>query len=404
MEVERPNLPLAGIRVLDLTIWYQGPIGTMLLADLGAEVIKLEKPVMGDFTRGARRLWGADFILPEGKSLMWEALNRNKKSVTLDLRHPKGKEALHRIIEKCDVFASNMNARTLSKFGADRETLLTHKPDLIYGHGTAFGGKGPDAEAPGQDTAGMARSGIMMCSVPPDGEPFYTLGAISDILSGTMLAFGIITALLGRERLGVSAGVSASQLGSLLWVQQMTIGLYATLGRELAPYDRKKPSSPLLNVYKCQDGQWLALGLYVTDRWWHSFCEVMGIQELEQDPKFHTEIERIQHSEELTQILDKIFLKRPREQWMNLFKERGFWFSIVNRIPDLPKDPQVIANEYIVDFPGNLKLINRPFELSETQIPRQRAPELGADTFQVLTEIGEYTPEEVATLAAEGVI
>jgi len=398
------RMPLEGIRVLDLTIWVQGPLASMMLADLGAEVIKVEKPGQGDFSRGAVSMFGQPQKFADGRSLMFEIANRNKKAVAIDLRRPEGQQVFYRLVEHADVVVTNLHPATLREFRMDRETLLAVKPDLIYAHATGFGPQGPHAEDPCQDTVGMARSGFMFNTPTAEGAPTYPMGALSDILSGTMLAFGVLAALLGRERSGVAQAVWSSQLSAMMWLQYYNVAQYANMGADFAPFDRTAVTNPLMNLYRCADGQWIACGMAVAQRFWPDFCAVMGLPELEHDPRFAKDKQRAANRTELVAILDKAFGTEPRAHWERLFREKEFWFSVVNRVSDLAADPQVIANHYMVDLDSGLKTVAFPFALEKTPVPQTHgAPNFSQHTEEILQNVCGYTTEEILALKEKAI-
>ncbi|MGE0683217.1 MAG: CaiB/BaiF CoA transferase family protein [Candidatus Binatia bacterium] len=398
--MEQPmRMPLEGIRVLDVTIWIQGPLASMMLADLGAEVIKVEKPGQGDFARGVRAMFGQPQVLADGRSLMFEIANRNKKAVGIDLRTSEGQEVFYRLVQQSDVVVTNLHPATLREFRIDRETLLALKPDLIYAHATGFGPHGPHAEDPCQDTVGMARSGFMFNTPTADGSPTYPMGALSDILSGTMLGFGVLAALLGRERTGVSQAVWSSQLSAMMWLQYYNVAQVANMGADFASFDRTTVANPLMNLYRCADGQWIACGMAVAQRFWPDFCAVMGLSALEHEARFATDKQRAAHRTELVAILDTAFAMQPRAHWEQLFREKKFWFSVVNRISDLPADPQVMANHYLTELDSGIKTVGFPFALEKTSVPKTHgAPNFSQHTDEILQYVGGYTPEEILAL------
>jgi len=399
------RLPLEGIRVADLTIWIQGPLASAILADLGAEVVKIEKPGMGDFSRGTTSLFGQPNVTPSGHNLLWEAGNRNKKAVAINLYHPKGREAFYRLLEKCDVLVTNLSPQALRQMGADEETVRQRVPDIIYARASGFGPRGPYAEDPCQDTAGMARSAFMYVCATADGEPVYPPGALSDVLSATMLAFGVVTALLGRERTGEAPEiVYASQMSTMMWTAMFHVMLHANTGLEYAPFDRTDVANPLMNIYKCGDGKWIALGLFLSQRFWPDFCEVTGLEHLREDPRFATDEARYENRKELISIIDQAMLKRPRHEWEELFRQRGFWFSVVNRPSDLINDPQVVANNYIVSLADGFKAPALPFELVGMEPRRQGPPEFGQHTDQVLQEVCGYSWDDIVAMKAENAV
>ena len=398
------RMPLDGIRVLDLTIWVQGPLTSMMLADLGAEVIKIEKPGQGDFARGVRSMFGQPQTLASGQSLMFEIVNRNKKAIAIDLRQPEGQQVFYRLVEHADVVVTNLHPATLREFRVDRETLLALKPDLIYAHATGFGPQGPHAEDPCQDTVGMARSGFMFSSPTADGAPTYPPGGLTDILSGTMLGFGVLAALLARERTGISQTVWASQVSAMMWLQYYNIAQVTNMGADFAPFERTTVANPLMNLYRCADGQWIACGMAVAQRFWPDFCAVMGVPELEHDPRFVTDKQRTVNRTALIAMLDQAFATQPRAYWEQLFREKEFWFSVVHKTSDLAADPQVRANHYLVELDSGLKTVAFPFALEKTPVPpTQGAPTFGAHTDEILQHLCGYTIEEILALKEKNV-
>ena len=404
MERNDGRMPLGGIRVVDLSIWAQGPLGAMILADLGAEVIKVEKPGQGDFSRGVQSLFGKPQFLPNGKNLMFEITNRNKKAISLDLHQEEGQQAFHRLIEKSDVFISNLHPSALREFRVDRETLLGINAELIYSHATGFGPKGPHAEDPCQDTVGMARSGFMFNTPDAEGSPVYPTGALSDILSGTMLGFGVMAALLARERTGVTQSVWASQLSTMMWLQYYNLAQYTNVGEDFEPYDRRDVANPLMNLYRCADDKWIACGLFVAPRFWSDFCQVMGLADIENEPRFSSDEKRAENRTELIARIEQAFATQPRDYWEKIFREKGFWFSVVNKVSDLPDDPQVIANDYLMELDNGLKTVSAPFSLEKTPPLRKGAPDLSQHTEEILQEVCGYSMEEIMVLKEKGVV
>lgn len=398
------RLPLEGVRVADLSIWLQGPLASAILGHLGAEVIKIEKPGLGDFARGCKRMFKEPLILPDGRNLLWETGNPNKKGIAIDLQQLRGREVFYRLIQKCEVMVTNLSPRALRQLGADKETVVKRNPGLIYAQATGFGHRGPHAEDPCQDTAGMARAGFLFSNPTPEGEPTYPPGALSDVMSATMLAFGVVTALLGKERMGRASAVFASQVSSMMWLGLFPIALYTNIGREYGPFERTDVGNPLMNIYRCGDGKWFALGLFMSDRWWHDLCGVMDLRHLEHDPRFATEDDRAEYRKELIVLLDRAFASQPRAEWERRFREKGLWCSVVNRYSDLASDPQVQANEYLITLDNGIKATALPFELDGVAPRRRGAPELGQQTEDVLREVCGYSGEEILALKTEGVV
>lgn len=349
-------------------------------------------------------MFGGPQKFPDGRSLMFEIANRNKKAVAIDLRQPEGQQVFYRLVEHADVMVTNLHPATLREFRVDRETLLAIKPELIYAHATGFGPQGPHAEDPCQDTVGMARSGFMFSMPTADGAPTYPPGALSDILSGTMLGFGVLAALLGRERVGMSQAVWSSQLSAMMWLQYYNVAQFANMGADFAPFDRNTVANPLMNVYRCADGKWIACGMAVAQRFWHDFCGVLELPELEDDPRFAKDKQRAAHRGELITILDKAFATQPRAHWERLFREKEFWFSVVNQTSDLADDEQVMANRYMVELDSGLKTVAFPFALEKSAVPATHAaPQFGQHTDEILQQLCGYTVEEILALKEKNV-
>ena len=393
--------PLDGIRIVDWTIWQQGPVATMMLGDLGAEVIKIEERVGGDPGRGVMQIAGAK---TGARNYYFEANNRHKKSITLDLKKPEAKQVVYRLVERSDVFVQNYRKGVAAKLGLDYATLSRHNPKLIYASASGYGPHGPDSGEPSFDYMGLARSGVMTAVGEPDMDPMNVTGGIADQMGAIMLAHGITVALLARERLGVGQEVDTSHLGSMMALQGLNLACRLTLGKEFKRFYRSKAINPLWNHYKCRDDKWLCLAMPQADRYWADFCATLGIPELEHDPRFATMKVRGRHAEELIAIVDGIFASKPRDEWMRILKEGGdFIFTLVNGVSDLPDDPQMHANDYIVDYEhpgwGKTQIVGAPVILSETPAdPKAPAPEFGEHTEQVLVDVLGYSWDEVGKL------
>ncbi|HZO83037.1 MAG TPA: CoA transferase [Candidatus Binataceae bacterium] len=400
--------PLDGIRVIDWTIWQQGPYSTALLGDLGAEVIKLET-LEGDPGRAIFAVSGST-TERNGRNFYFESNNRHKKSVTLDLKKPQAREIVYRLVERSDVFVQNYRKGVAQRLGLDYKTLREHNPKLIYATASGYGPEGPDSGEPSFDYLAQARSGIMNIAGINSDEPVYLFGGVADQMGAIMLCYGVLTALLARERYGVGQEVNASHLGSMIALQGLNLSCRTILGTEFRRNTRENSFNPLWNHYRCADGKWLTLGMIQADRYWKDLCNTLGAPELIDDPRFKDIAVRGKHCKELIAIFDRIFATQPRDEWMRRLKAGGdFIYTVVNRVSDLPDDPQVQANEYVVNYQhptmGEMKLVGFPVRFSETPAePRGHAPELGEHTEMILTEMLGYSWEDVARLKESGVI
>lgn len=400
--------PLDGIRVIDWTIWQQGPYSTALLGDLGAEVIKLET-LEGDPGRAIFAVSG-NTTERGGKNFYFESNNRHKKSVTLDLKKPEAREIVYRLVAQSDVFVQNYRKGVAGRLGLDYQTLRQHNPKLIYATASGYGPEGPDSGEPSFDYLAQARSGIMNIAGIDSDEPLYLFGGIADQMGAIMLCYGVITALLARERYGVGQEVNASHLGSMIALQGLNLSCRTIMGTEFRRNTRENSFNPLWNHYRCADGKWLTLGMIQADRYWKDLCNTLGVPELIDDPRFKNIKVRGTNCTALIEIFDRVFATKPRDEWMKLLKAGGdFIYTVVNKVSDLPDDQQVIANDYVVDYQhpgmGDMKLVGFPIRFSETPAnPRGHAPELGQDTEMILTEMLGYSWEDVARLKESQVI
>jgi CoA:oxalate CoA-transferase len=407
-EERRDMMPLDGIRVLDWTIWQQGPVASLMLGDLGAEVIKIEERVGGDPGRGMLRSAGLDFT--DRPNFYFESNNRNKKSLTLDLKKPAAIDIVYRLVEHADVFVQNFRQGVAERLGLDARTLRERNARLVYASATGYGPAGPDSGLPSFDYLGLARSGIMLAAGEPDDEPLAIAGGIADQMGATLLAYGILAALFARERTGRGQEVDASHLGSMAWLQALGLSARTMLGRAIPRQSRRSATNPLWNHYRCADGRWLAVAMLQSDRYWPDFCRALGIPDAAGDARFVSAQQRMFNCTDCITLLDATFASRPRDEWLHVLAAGGdFIATVVNAVDDLPDDPQVRANDYVTAFDhptfGPTQVVGLPVRLSDTpgQI-RLPAPEFGQHTEEILTSVLGCSWEEVERLRSEEVI
>jgi len=400
--------PLEGIRVLECGIFHAGPGGTAILGDLGAEVIKIEQPGTGDPIRATKRIGSISFEIPGGRSIFCEGANRNKKSVTIDLGTNKGQEIVHRLVSRSDVFLTNMRPQAIKSLNITYPILRQFNSKLIYASVSAFGQKGPDRERGGFDYQGQARSGLMYSMGEIDMPPVLSQFGIIDQATAIMASHQIITALFMRERFGIGQEVHVSILGSTMFMLYFNI-LMTQMGGFEPPRHKRSTELPTRNYYKCSDDRWLMMTLTPPEKYWGSLCRALDHPEFENDPRFNTDEMRLENAEQLVAVFDQIFATRPLEEWLGVFAEYDLFCCAVNRPGELADDPQVLANDYLVDFEhptlGKIKIPGYPVHFSEGSAgTTSAAPELGEHTDEVLSTLGEYTRDEIAQLKEERVI
>ncbi len=381
-----------------------------MLGNLGAEVIKIEE-TRGEPARGITMSVGSiPATLPHGRNYYFETLNFDKKSITVDLKKPEGREIVYKLLSKSDVFVQNFRVGVAERLHLDYQTLKKYNPELIYASVSGYGAKGPDATKASLDSTIQARSGLMFAIGEEGMPPLSGSVGIADQLGGILLAQGVILALLVRERYGFGQEIDISSLHSLAYLQGINVSCKLLKGREFPRFSRSKAGNPLWNHYCCSDGKWICLSMGQSDRLWPSFCQIMGIQDLQNDPRFANMEQRNHNAVELISILDHIFARKPRESWLEaLRKDKDMIYDVVNTVSELVDDPQVIANEMIETFEhpvlGPIKKLRFPIHLSKTPAKtRLPAPEVGQNTEEILIDLCGYTWEEIGKLKERGVI
>ena len=391
---------LDGITVLDLTRVLSGPYCTMMLADMGARVIKVEQPGKGDDTRG----WGPPF--QNGESAYFLSINRNKESVTLNLKHPEGRRVLEALIEKSDVLVENFRPGTLDKMGLGYEALSKQRPDLVYCSISGFGQTGPRRREPGYDAVMQGEGGLMSITGANDG-PSYRLGvAIADIVSGMFSAYGIAVALLARHRTGRGQFVDVGMLDAVTALLTYQAGIY--FATETAPprLGNRHPTIVPYETLEAADGDLVvAVG---NDQLWKTFCGVLELETLANDARFQTNKDRVSAHAELRPLLVERLKTRPAAEWLSKLKEAGVPCGGVRDLDQLFSDPQIIDRAMVValDHPaaGLIQQLGVPIKLGDTPgAVRTPPPLLGEHTEAILKEIGKSI-EEVEALKQSGAV
>jgi crotonobetainyl-CoA:carnitine CoA-transferase CaiB-like acyl-CoA transferase len=398
--------PFDGVRVVELAQWVFVPVAGALLADWGADVIHIE-PTEGDPYRGlATQGIGTD---RGGINLSLALANRGKRSIALDIQSEDGRAVLHRLLDSADVFLTNMRPKALRRLGLDAETLTARYPGLVCAMGNGYGVRGPDADRPGYDaTAFWARGGMAHMLSPPEREyPIGQRGALGDRNGALALAFGVAGALLKRARTGKGSVVDVSLLATAIWT--LSSDVLAALGGDApaASSGRGPLVNPLVGVYRTKDGRHIQLVFLQPDRYWAEFCQLIGRQDLSEDPRFADMQVRRENGAACAAALDEEFAKRTFAEWKALLSQLDAPWAPVQSVPELLDDPQVEANGYIgdvvIDEDVAYRLPAVPVQFDGQPPALRRAPEHGEDTEALLTELG-YGWDDITALKEAGVI
>lgn len=401
------KMVLEGIRVLEWGVFMQAPIAARILGSLGAEVIKLEQPGVGDRSRGVTEWRGLTLEMPDGRNAFYENHNRNKKGIAIDIKKPQGREIIYRLVEKSDIFVTNWLSEQAKGLGMDYDTLRKRNPRIIYGAGSGYGPRGPLANKGALDLLAQARGGLMLATGEPGSPPLMGIDGLADDIGAFSLASGLVAALYARDRWGIGQKVESSLLGTVIRSQRWFLENYYMTGFWPGRLDRKKQANPLYSQYECKDGRWIIFAELSSQRVWGDFCRAIGKPELETDARFQDELRRKENCEELISILDKVFASKAYDEWDKILD--NFLHSPINKVTEVEFDPQVTENRYVTNFDdpiaGTLKVVGLPFELSETPSQdRSRAPELGEHTEEVLIDICGYTWDDIAAFQSQEVI
>jgi crotonobetainyl-CoA:carnitine CoA-transferase CaiB-like acyl-CoA transferase len=393
--------PLDGLVVVDLTRVLSGPYCTMLLADMGARVIKIEQPGRGDDTRA----WGPPFQGSE--SAYYLSINRNKESVTLDLKRPEGRAILERLIDRADVLVENFKPGAMARLGFAYETVAARRPSVVYCSISGFGQTGPRRDQPGYDAVIQGEGGLMSITGEEDGPPLRLGVAISDIVSGIFAAQGIAMALLARARTGRGQHVDIGMLDSTAALLTYQAASYFATGVSPVRLGNRHPSIAPYGTFAAADGEIvLAIG---NDDIWRSFCRAAGLDALAADERFATNRARVLNYDALKPLLDAALLTRTRAGWVTPLNAAGVPCGSVRAIGEVLGDPQIDAREMIASVEhstlGPLRTLGIPVKLSDTPgRVRTAPPRLGEHTAQVLRDDLGMSESEIDGLRKSGAI
>jgi crotonobetainyl-CoA:carnitine CoA-transferase CaiB-like acyl-CoA transferase len=400
--------PLDGIHVLEVANWLAAPAAGAVLADMGADVVKVEPP-NGDPWRGFRvgAYVGYEHDLPV--NVAFELDNRGKRGMTLDLENEAARSVLTRLASSADVLLTNLTPERATRFGLVYDDLSRVNPRLIYGHFTGYGVEGPDANRLGFDYAAFwARSGIMGLLGEEGRTPPLQRAGMGDHATSTMIACGVLAALFERERSGRGQIIHFSLLNSGLWVLGADVQIALASRKDPVRHDPAAPANPIWNTYRCADGAWLMLVMVQPDPYWPRVCAAIGRPELAEDPRYGSLEGRARHSRHLVQLLAETFASATRAEWGKRLDDHGLIWAPVQTLTEVVEDPQVHANGYFttVDHPslGSLEMIDSPFRFGRSHVTaRGAAPELGQHTEEVLLEAG-YSWDEIVSLREQGAL
>ncbi|MHB8464466.1 MAG: CaiB/BaiF CoA transferase family protein [Acidimicrobiales bacterium] len=395
---------LRGIRVVEVSSWLFVPSAGAVLADWGAEVVKIEHPLTGDPLRGLVNSDApATAINPTT-----ELPNRGKRSVGLDISTPEGVDVLYRLVDSADVFLTNFLPAIRQKLGIDVEQIRTRNPNVVYALGTGQGSLGPEAERGGFDLASAwARSGAAFQMTPQGGEPPNQPGSFGDLSGGLTLAGAVAAALYRRDRDGHGSVVEVSLYSTAMWWMAQAIAA-AAVGETKEFRTRRNPFNPLVNYFPTSDGRWVCLVYLQSDRWWPDLCHHLERPDLVDDPRFSSMAAREANVEALTAVLDEIFSSRSLTQWREILATtEGVWAPVLSPA-EVAEDPQALANGYLPDVDRGDGRVYRgvasPVRFDQVDVGVLRAaPEHGQDTEAVLQELG-FDWDEIVAFKTRGIV
>lgn len=395
-----PAHPLSGLKVLDLTRVLAGPYCTMVLADLGAEVVKLEVPGRGDDSRHFGPFVGSE-------SAYFMSLNRNKRSITIDLKTARGKELFLELLPQFDVLVENYRGGAMEKLGLGYERLKEVHPRLIYAAVSGFGHTGPYREKPAYDVVVQGMGGLMSITGQPDGPPTRVGASLGDITAGLFTVIGILAALRKRDLTGEGDKVDVSMLDSQVAILENAIARYQVTGQAPGRIGNRHPSITPFSSFPTADGYVIvAIG---NDKLWEVFCRLVGREELTRDGRFLTNLDRTENWGELEPILAEIFTAKNTQQWLAELEPAGIPSGPINTVDQVLADPQVRARGMVVEMQhpvaGRLEMAGSPVKLANSAPrPPHPSPLLGQHTEEVLREVLGLDDGQIAALRDGGVV
>lgn len=393
--------PLSGITVLDLTRIVSGPFATMLLGDLGAEIIKIEEPRSGDESR----TYGPPFI--SGESAYFLSVNRNKKSCAINLKTPEGIALIKDLALKSDVLIENFRPGTLEKFGLQYENLKKLNPKLIYCAITGFGQTGPDSHRPGYDLIIQGESGIMDITGDPKGPPTKVGTSIADLMTGQFASQGVLAALVERSKTGIGRRVEVAMYDCLASLLTFNAGGYFATGNVPKRKGNSHPSIVPYETFETSDG-WINIGV-ANDKFWGSFCKIINQTDLQNDPKFAMATDRVKNRLELLPIIREVIKKNTKTYWINLLGDEGIPSGMIKNVGEVCDSEQLVSRGMVISMShpvaGVIKNIDSPIRFDDLNDDIHMAPPiLGQHTREVLTNLLNMTSDQINVLEKKGAI
>lgn len=399
---------LKGIKIVDFTTYAAAPCSVRMLADWGADVIKVE-----GFSGDSMRAFGAnlgDTSYTEEENPVWEYENGNKRGISVDLKTEKGMEIMHKLLSEADAFVSNVRAASLDKLGLSYEKLHEKYPKLVVGVISGYGLYGKDAPRPGYDVVAFWAKGGALIDMSPDGKaPVTAPYATGDHTCGLALASGILGGILKAKNTGIGEKIVVSLYGTSIWANSLMI-----IGTQYGvqyPQSRYNPGNPLINSYKCKDGKWITLTILAYERYWDTFCDIFGLDDIKNEPayrKLQTVVADKEILEHCVRRIEEQFILQDREYWAEKLVEADIPFERTLQWKDIPTDQQAIDNNYVKEFKmksGNtfmLPMTPVQFEGNEG-LDSKPAPLLGEHTEEVISELG-YSKAEIEQMIKDGII
>lgn len=390
--------PLDGIRILDFTRYQQGPYATVMLSDLGADVLKVEEPRHGDLGRSLG-------LQPDGWCAYFEAHNRNKRSITLNLRTPEAREIVYKLVSDFDVVTDNFRPGVMKRLGLDYESLAAVNARVITASASGFGPQGPNAFDPSFDIIGQGMGGIMSNQGGgPEEPPMSTMSGLADQVGAMVFALGVCAAVVARERQGVGQHVDVSLLGSQAALQALQLTGFM---RGDVQHSTPQRANPIFTYFPCGDGQYLTIGI-LDPKAWPVLSRVLGHEDWLSDERFASPRDRYLNRVALLEAIDEALQARPRHEWLQLMKEADIPCGPVHDYAGVATDPQILAMEYITSLEhpslGPIRVVNSPIRMSKMPVgARFTAPELGQHTEETLLSLG-YDWADIARLNQAGAI